>query len=282
MSSEGSFNLQLQLLAHLESLRRAGVLLIPRGEALELPKAMTPNMEPTQQQSLTVEAKPAAQNATPPQPQNTPALFSPPPIPIPDSPDGRRHALKLLAGEISSCDLCAELYSTRTQTVFGVGPIDTDVAFVGEAPGADEDRQGEPFVGRAGQLLNRIIARCGFTRKEVYIFNVLKCRPPNNRNPNPAECENCRPFFERQFELVNPKFIVALGGIAAKHLLQTGQSVGSLRGRVHQYRGRPLICTYHPAFLLRDDSRAKWWDCWEDMKLLLNTMGRPIPEDKRE
>jgi DNA polymerase len=165
--------------------------------------------------------------------------------------------------------------------VFGVGPIDPDIAFVGEAPGADEDRQGEPFVGRAGQLLNRIIAACGFTRGDVYIFNTLKCRPPNNRTPTADECDNCRPFFEKQFDLINPKYVVALGATAAKSLLQTTTGIGRLRGKAYQYRGRPLVCTYHPSALLRDESGAMKRDCWEDMKFLLRTMGRPIPEVKR-
>jgi uracil-DNA glycosylase family 4 len=282
MSAERPIDLAQQLLAHLESLRRSGVQLVPRGAALELPELVLRKNEPEPTQDRNRLVQPPEPEIHRGQPQANSSLFVPPPAPLPDMPEGRRHALSVLAQEVSGCDLCGELFSTRTQTVFGVGPVDPDVAFVGEAPGADEDRQGEPFVGRAGQLLNRIIARCGFTRKEVYIFNVLKCRPPNNRNPNPTECENCRPFLERQFDLVKPKYIVALGAIAAKNLLQTTESIGSLRGRVHQYRGRPLICTYHPSFLLRDESRSKWWDCWEDMKLLLNTMGRPIPEAKQD
>jgi DNA polymerase len=155
------------------------------------------------------------------------------------------------------------------------------VAFVGEAPGADEDRQGEPFVGKAGQLLDRIIVASGFSRKEIYIFNTLKCRPPNNRTPHPSECANCRPFFEKQFDLVNPKYVVALGATAAKNLLQTGLGIGRLRGQVLQYRERPLICTFHPSALLRDETGVMKRQCWDDMKLLLNTMGRPIPEVKR-
>jgi DNA polymerase len=173
------------------------------------------------------------------------------------------------------------MYSTRTQTVFGIGPIDPEVAFVGEAPGADEDRLGEPFVGRAGQLLTRIIQACGFEREEVYIFNILKCRPPNNRTPTTAECANCRPFFDRQFELVKPKHLVALGGTAAKTLINTSTGITRLRGKVYEYRGIPLICTFHPSALLRDESGRMKRDCWEDMKLLLRTMGRPIPNVKR-
>jgi uracil-DNA glycosylase len=267
-SEESSFDLSQQLLAHLESLRAAGIMFAPRGPALELPKLSWRATELSSTPNLG-------------QLEGTQSLLAPSPIPLPDSPEFRRQALTILASEISECNLCSELFSTRTQTVFGVGPLDPDVAFVGEAPGADEDRLGEPFVGKAGQLLNRIIGACGFTRKEVYIFNTLKCRPPNNRTPSPTECTNCRPYFERQFELVKPKHIVALGATAAKSLLQTGLGIGKLRGKVYQYGGRPLICTFHPSALLRDDSGAMKRDCWEDMKLLLQTMGRPIPDAKR-
>jgi uracil-DNA glycosylase len=273
MSSEGSsFDLSQQLLAHMESLRAAGIMFAPRGPTLALPKLI-----------LRTSESDLAPNMVPGiQPDGTSSLFALPPTPLTDSPDGRRQALTVLASEISDCNLCSELFSTRTQTVFGVGIIDPDVAFVGEAPGADEDRLGEPFVGRAGQLLTRIIGACGFTRKEVYIVNTLKCRPPNNRTPTSTECDNCRPYFERQFELVKPKHVVALGATAAKNLLQTGLGIGKLRGKVYQYRERPLICTFHPSALLRDDSGAMKRDCWEDMKLLLRTMGRPIPDVKRE
>jgi DNA polymerase len=277
MPSDSPLNLNQQLLAHLESLRTAGIFFVPRGAALELPNLVQLKTETASIQKV----MPIAPQAASVQSEATPAFFTSPPVPPPDTPDGRRHSLKLLAGEISECNLCGELWSTRTQTVFGVGPIDPDVAFVGEAPGADEDRQGEPFVGRAGQLLDRIIVACGFTRKDVYIFNTLKCRPPNNRPPHASECANCRPYFEQQFELVNPKYVVALGGTAAKNLLQTGEGISSLRGRVCEYRGRPLICTFHPSYLLRDETGTKKRDCWEDMKLLLRTMGRPIPEVKR-
>jgi uracil-DNA glycosylase family 4 len=281
MPTESSLNLNQQLLAHMESLRIAGILFMPRGEPLELPNLVQQPNETAVTPKVRLEVQEPDRQSSPVKPETTAPFFASPPVPPPDTPDGRRHALKMLASEISECNLCGELFSTRTQTVFGVGPIDPDVAFVGEAPGADEDRQGEPFVGRAGQLLDRIIVASGFTRKEVYIFNTLKCRPPNNRPPHASECANCRPYFEQQFELVNPKYVVALGATAAKNLLQTGEGIGSLRGKVSQYRGRPLICTYHPSYLLRDETGTKKRECWDDMKLLLKTMGRPIPEVKR-
>jgi DNA polymerase len=194
-----------------------------------------------------------------------------------DTPESRRRELQVLAERVSGCTRCAELASTRTQTVFGVGPLDVQLCFVGEAPGADEDRQGEPFVGQAGQLLNRIIAACGFRRDEVYIMNTIKCRPPGNRQPLPSETGNCREYFDRQLELVRPRFLCALGATAAQTILDTRTPIGRLRGRFHEYKGIPLICTFHPAFLLPGRSPEKKKDVWEDMKLLLTRMGRPIP-----
>ena len=187
----------------------------------------------------------------------------------------RRHALKILTEEVARCTRCAELASTRTQTVFGVGPMDAEVCFVGEAPGADEDAQGEPFVGAAGQLLNRIIAACGMKREEVYICNILRCRPPGNRLPLPNEAANCREYLDRTLDLIRPKFICCLGGCAAQNLLSTQVSVSKLRGRFHDYRGTPVLVTYHPAYLLRNPSSKR--EVWEDMKALLARMGRPIP-----
>jgi DNA polymerase len=163
--------------------------------------------------------------------------------------------------------------------VFGVGPVEPDICFVGEAPGADEDKQGEPFVGRAGQLLNKIIENAlGYRREEVYICNTIKCRPPNNRTPSPTERSNCRDYFDRQIELVKPKYIVCLGATAAQNVLGTSLGIGKLRGQVHDYRGIPVVCTYHPSAILREEpAKVLRTACWQDMKLLLSTMGRPIP-----
>ncbi len=197
------------------------------------------------------------------------------------SPGDRRQALEQLAAEVTRCRRCEELFATRTQTVFGVGPLDPDIAFIGEAPGADEDRQGEPFVGRAGQLLNRMIAAIGYRREDVYICNILKCRPPGNRTPTVQECRNCFPYLEQQLALVRPKYLVALGNTAARALLQTTAGVTKLRGKVYRYQDLPLICTYHPAALLRDFSGQMKREAWEDMKLLLQTMGKPIPPPRK-
>jgi DNA polymerase len=190
------------------------------------------------------------------------------------SPEQRRRALEMLSATVSSCSRCAELAATRTQTVFGVGKIDAEICFIGEAPGADEDAQGEPFVGAAGQLLNRIIVACGMKREEVYICNILKCRPPGNRTPLPNEAINCREYLDRQLALVRPKYIVALGACAAQNLLGSKLSIGRLRGQFQSYNGIPVLCTYHPAYLLRSPEKKK--DVWEDMQKLMARLGRPI------
>ncbi len=190
-------------------------------------------------------------------------LFAPAPI--------AGDTLEIIQREVAACRLCDELACTRTQTVFGVGNPQTRLCFLGEAPGADEDRQGEPFVGRAGQLLTRIIEACTLQRSDVYILNVLKCRPPGNRNPLPDEVANCRPFLDRQLDLIKPEFICCLGSVAAQTLLESAVPISRLRGRFVDYRGIRVLCTYHPAYLLRNPAAKK--DVWEDMKVLMGAMG---------
>jgi len=173
--------------------------------------------------------------------------------------------------EVAACTRCDELASTRTQTVFGVGNPRAKICFLGEAPGADEDKQGEPFVGRAGKLLTRIIESCTLKREDVYILNTLKCRPPKNRNPLPQESANCREYLERQLEIIQPKFICCLGAVAAKALLKVETPIGRLRGKFHKYQGIQVVCTYHPAYLLRNPSAKR--DVWNDMKMLMRELG---------
>ena len=180
-------------------------------------------------------------------------------------------SLDVIQKEVATCTRCSELAGTRTQTVFGVGNPHARLCFLGEAPGADEDRTGIPFVGRGGQLLTKIIEACRLTREDVYILNMIKCRPPGNRNPLPTELANCRPYLERQLELIRPEFICCLGAVAAQNLLGTTVSIGKLRGKIHTYRGAKVVCTYHPAFLLRSPAFKK--ETWEDMKLLMRQMG---------
>lgn len=166
-----------------------------------------------------------------------------------------------LKAAVSGCTKCG-LHKTRTQTVFGVGDENADWMLIGEAPGAEEDRLGDPFVGQAGKLLDNMLAAIGLSRREnVYIANVLKCRPPGNRNPAPEEVEQCTAHLRRQIELVQPRLILAMGRFAAQTLLASDASIASLRGRVHAYAGVPLIVTYHPAYLLRTlEDKAKAWE----------------------
>ena len=177
--------------------------------------------------------------------------------------------------DIGDCTRCKLHMLGRRQVVFGVGSPTADLMFVGEGPGADEDIQGIPFVGRAGQLLTKMIEAMGFRRDEVYIANVVKCRPPENRNPEPDEIERCEPFLFRQIEAIDPKVIVALGSFAAKTLLRTQEPISRLRGRVYDYRGAKLVPTFHPSFLLRSPNQKKY--AWEDLKLALAEMGRTPP-----
>jgi uracil-DNA glycosylase len=173
-------------------------------------------------------------------------------------------ALTALRGELGDCTRCKLHKLGRQQIVFGVGNPHAELMFVGEAPGADEDIQGEPFVGRAGQLLTKIIEAMGFTRDQVYIANLIKCRPPQNRNPEPDEMEQCEPFLLRQIDTIKPKVIVALGKFAAQALLRTADPITKLRGREFKYRDAILMPTYHPAYLLRTPSAKR--EVWEDMK----------------
>jgi DNA polymerase len=194
-----------------------------------------------------------------------------PAAPVPA--DVRCAALAALAGEVALCTRCAELATTRTQTVFGVGNPHARLVFCGEAPGADEDRQGEPFVGRAGQLLNDIISKgMKMRREDVYILNILRCRPPGNRNPLPLEAAACREYLDRQLEIIQPEFICCLGAVAAQNLLGTEETIGRLRGRVHDYHGIKVVCTYHPAYVLRNPQAKR--PVWDDVQMLLAEMAK--------
>ena len=193
-------------------------------------------------------------------------------IPV-DSPLRAMQSLGEVEQFVASARLIA-LDETRLNPVFGVGNPRAELMVIGEAPGADEDRQGEPFVGRAGQLLNKILEACKLRREDVYILNILKCRPPGNRNPAPEESQNCRRFLNRQLELIQPEFICCLGSVAAQNLLDTTETIGRLRGSVHEYQGIKVVCTYHPAYLLRNPSAKK--QTWDDMKLLMREIGTPL------
>jgi uracil-DNA glycosylase len=185
-------------------------------------------------------------------------------------------ALRLIREDIGDCTRCRLHKQGRKQIVFGVGNPKAELMFIGEAPGADEDEKGEPFVGRAGQLLTNMIKAMGLSREEVYIANIIKCRPPGNRTPERDECETCSPFLFRQIEVVKPKVIVALGAVAAKTLLAVNASMGELRGRWYDFRNTKLAVTYHPAFLLRDPRQKK--ETWKDLQMVMRELGLAAPK----
>jgi uracil-DNA glycosylase family 4 len=193
-------------------------------------------------------------------------------------PQARNNAdlLAAVRQRVGACTKCAHLACSRTQTVFGVGNPDADLMFIGEAPGADEDQQGEPFVGRAGQLLTRILKAMNFAREDVYIANILKCRPDM-----PAEMQTCRPYLVEQIDIIQPNVLVALGAVAVEGLLGTRAAMRELRGRWHTYNSIPLMITYHPAYLLRNQAPSEKRKVWEDMLLVLERLERPISERQR-
>ena len=202
-------------------------------------------------------------------------VFPAPPQVVAAVPSAERAAaLQIIRDEIGDCTRCA-LHSGRNKLVFGDGSPAARLMFVGEGPGADEDAQGLPFVGKAGQLLNNMIAAMGFKRDEVYIANVVKCRPPGNRTPEPDEANTCTPFLFRQIDIVRPEVLVALGATAATYLLGQRQPLAGLRGRVHSFRGARLIVTYHPAYLLRDPRQKK--EAWADLQIAMRELGLKPP-----
>jgi uracil-DNA glycosylase len=201
-------------------------------------------------------------------PRNQPDA-APEPGPPGTRAEAREYGWDELRAAVASCTRCG-LHESRTQTVFGVGNPAADWMIIGEAPGAEEDRRGEPFVGRAGKLLDEMLLAIGEKRESVFIANILKCRPPNNRDPATDEAASCRPYLERQIELVRPKIILAVGRIAAQQLLQSDAPVGRLRGKVHQLGATPLVVTYHPAYLLRSPSQKR--KSWDDLCLAARVM----------
>jgi uracil-DNA glycosylase family 4 len=209
---------------------------------------------------------------------------------VPSGDADARDKADLLAAvreRVGACTKCAHLACSRTQTVFGVGNPDADLMFIGEAPGADEDQQGEPFVGRAGQLLTRILKAMNFAREDVYIANILKCRPDmpsgsfGNRPPTPTEMQTCQPYLVEQIDIIQPSVLVALGAVAVEGLLGTRATMRELRGRWHTYNNIPLMITYHPAYLLRNQAPSEKRKVWEDMLQVLERLERPISERQR-
>ena len=285
MQADKSARLRRAVVGRLESLQLAGVLQVPTAKAkveassaaealsrastvaaaeCSAVEAATPSLVPQVERSAPVIAKKSNWQAS-----RATTLFETSDAPPPSVSPGL--TLEVIRQEVSGCTRCSELARTRTQTVFGVGDPNAQLCFLGEAPGADEDRLGEPFVGRGGQLLTKIIEACRLKREDVYILNMLKCRPPGNRNPLPDELTNCRGYLERQLDVIRPEFICCLGAVASQNLLGTTVPIGKLRGKFHNYRGAKVVCTYHPAFLLRSPSFKK--ETWDDMKMLMREMG---------
>lgn len=267
MSEESEISLSRAALQTLESLQAAGVQQLPKPTA-EAVAAAAEVVVPPADPPANADSEPPTKQA-PTKQKVAETIVEPTTQPVSTAP-----TLEVLAEEVAACTLCEELASTRTQTVFGVGNPNARLCILGEAPGADEDRLGEPFVGRGGQLLNKIIEACKLKRSDVYILNVLRCRPPGNRNPTEEEAHNCRRFLDRQLQLVDPEFICCMGAVAAQNLLSTTTTIGRLRGSIHDYQGRKVVCTYHPAYLLRNPSAKKY--AWDDMKMLMRAMGTPV------
>ncbi|HEX8203286.1 MAG TPA: uracil-DNA glycosylase [Isosphaeraceae bacterium] len=279
-----------QVRQRLEALRRAGLDRIPRPPDLpERPRppiaAPIADVRPT---AAVVAPPPIAPPPVRPQAPAPPppgviaaSLFEEPrldgdPVPAPERPA----ALEGLAAEVASCTKCPLLSASRTRTVFGEGSPTARLMFVGEAPGADEDRTGRPFVGRAGTLLTDMITKgMGLERTEVYLANVLKSRPPENRTPLPDEVGHCLPFLERQIAIIRPEFLCLLGKVAVSALLETALPMNRLRGRWHRYRGIPTVVTWHPAYLLRNPAAKK--ETWDDLQMLMKAMGIKPPERKK-
>jgi len=293
------FRLCREVRQRLESLRRAGLDRIPAPEVvaspLPPPALVSPRARPAPAQTAVPRPAPAPSPrpespASPaktdpgrpaPAPVLAASLFGEPTLDAPTVPPSERPAvLAAMAAEVAACTRCPLLASTRTQTVFGTGSPTARLMFIGEAPGADEDRTGLPFVGRAGMLLTDMITKgMGLSRDDVYIANVLKSRPPENRNPLPEEVANCLPFLQRQIATVRPEFLCILGKVAASALLDTALPLGRLRGRWHRYQGIPTVVTYHPAYLLRNPASKK--EAWDDLQMLMKAMGLTPPGRKK-
>jgi uracil-DNA glycosylase family 4 len=266
----------------LESLARAGVDRIALPDVLPpAPRKSRPKVEAPVVTPISVVQAPAPAPIRTVPHVVTSSLFEEPTIDEPVlAPGDRPAALATLTAEVSTCTRCPQLAAARTQTVFGTGSPTARLMFIGEAPGADEDRTGQPFVGRAGALLTDMITKgMGLTREEVYIANILKSRPPENRPPLPDEVANCLPYLERQLAIIRPEFLCLLGKTAVTALLETTLPMNRLRGRWHRYRGIPTVVTWHPAYLLRNPAAKR--ETWEDLQLLMLAMGLKVPDRKK-
>ena len=254
--------LREQAVEYLQYLKEQGVTHVPSsGKTFAKPRPPAPPA-----------SRPApADSATPPPP--TPAKAPAARAPA-KHPKGGKDTLASIAAEIAACQLCA-LAPTRKNVVPGQGALKPDVMFIGEGPGADEDEQGLAFVGRAGQLLTKMINAMGYSREQVFIGNIVKCRPPGNRVPTPEEMEGCIPYLKRQIAVIQPKLIVCLGATAARGLVNETMPIGKARGSWREFEGIPVMLTFHPAYLLRDGSKKKF--AWDDLKAVLARLGKTPP-----
>jgi DNA polymerase len=255
--------------------REIGIYDLYRRESVRSVESLSSTLQPEIREEMAAKKSAIAVSAA----KNLVAIASNPEQGITDAVA----ALKLIREDLGECTRC-QLHKGRTKLVYGVGSPHADLMFVGEGPGADEDAQGEPFVGRAGQLLNNMIKAMGLQREDIYIANVVKCRPPGNRTPEPEECEMCSPFLMRQIAAIKPKVIVALGATAAKNLLAMNSSLGDLRGRFYDFKpagsdpswpGARLAVTYHPAYLLRDPRQKG--EAWKDLQMVMKYLGIEPP-----
>ncbi|RUL81747.1 uracil-DNA glycosylase [Tautonia sociabilis] len=288
--------LSRQIRQRLEGLSRAGLDRIAIGPIPEFaerpPASASPAAEPVTPPPPPAEDRPGPDPAPPPAPRRRP---SSPPAPAPSTPptvgslfdeagiaepvvppEQREEALRVIAQEIAGCSRCEVLAAHRTNTVPGEGSATARLMFVGEGPGQTEDETGRPFVGRAGQLLDDMITKgMGLRREDVFIANIVKCRPPGNRDPQPEEVRNCIGYLERQIAIVRPEFLCVLGKPASQALLNTSMPMGRLRGKWQRYKGIPTIATWHPAYLLRNPAAKK--ETWADLQMLMKAMGIPLP-----
>lgn len=251
----------------------------PRAPVAPVPPAPAPVIRPPAPKPVEIKAAPARELSLPGENAPTAAAAL--------SPEAKAAAFADLRQRVMACVKCAHLASSRKNVVFGVGSIDAQLMFVGEAPGADEDQQGEPFVGKAGQLLTKIIQTMGLQRGDVYIANILKCRPDTpgqsagNRKPTPEEMQTCIPYLHEQIDLIRPKVLVALGATAVEGLLGKTMGITRLRGNWQTYRGIPLMPTYHPAYLLRNQALSEKRRVWEDMLQVMEKLGMSISDKQR-
>ncbi len=301
--SDGYHQLLDATIRHLEELRARGVRFVsvlPESlTALKQPPPVTSAKGPsTSPPAAPRPAAPAPLRPVPPRAAPAPSVAQPSTLPMPSepstpartpalSPEAKAAAFADLHQRAMACLRCPPLASSRKQVVFGVGDINAPLMFIGEAPGADEDEQGEPFVGRAGELLTKIIQTMGLTRDSVYIANILKCRPDTpgqasgNRKPTPEEMQTCIPYLHEQIDLICPRVIVALGGTAVEGLQGKTVGISKLRGLWQTYRGIPLMPTYHPAYLLRNQALSEKRRVWEDMLQVMEKLGLPVSEKQR-